>query len=56
MSIVVNVDKRGNLFELDFWKVDFSPLCQYPTPDRLVLKPLQKRANQVGEQKGPRSD
>lgn len=27
--------KDGNLFELDFWKTDFSPLCIYPTPDKI---------------------
>lgn len=32
VSITVNADKQGQLFELDFWKVDFSPLKRYPTP------------------------
>ena len=32
VSIAVNVDKNGQLFELDFWKVDFSPLRRYPKP------------------------
>jgi hypothetical protein len=32
VSIAVNADKHGQLFELDFWKVDFSPLRRYPKP------------------------
>jgi hypothetical protein len=32
VSITVNVDHQGQLFELDFWKVDFSPLIRYPKP------------------------
>lgn len=31
VSIALNVDKAGNLFELDMWKVDFSPLNELPT-------------------------
>jgi len=30
VSIVVNVDQDGELYEVDFWKVDFSPLRRYP--------------------------
>ena len=32
VSIAVNADNRGQLLELDFWKVDFSPLRRYPKP------------------------
>ncbi len=35
LSISINLDKQDNLFELDIWKVDFSPLKRYPTPDML---------------------
>ncbi len=35
VSISLNTDERGDLFELDFWKVDFSPLRRYPTPSDL---------------------
>jgi hypothetical protein len=38
VSIVVNVDDRGDLYEIDFWKVDFSPMRDYPTPERLRMK------------------
>jgi len=32
----LNIDKEGDLFELDIWKVDFSPLIDIP--DCLFLK------------------
>ena len=38
VSISLNVDKSGRLFELDFWKVDFSPLKRYPKPGDLIFK------------------
>jgi hypothetical protein len=37
VSIALNFDKKGQLFELDFWKVDFSPLKRYPLPFDLVM-------------------
>ena len=30
-------DDKQDLFELEMWKVDFSELKQYPTPDKIVL-------------------
>jgi hypothetical protein len=38
VSIVVNTDDRGELFELDMWKVDFSPLIRYPKPAALFAQ------------------
>jgi hypothetical protein len=38
VSIVINADKSGQLYELDFWKVDFSPLKVYPKPSELAIK------------------
>ena len=38
VSIVVNTDARGALYEVDIWKVDFSPLRQYPSPLDLRMK------------------
>jgi len=35
VSISINVDETGHLFEMDFWKVDFSPLKRYPRPELL---------------------
>ncbi|MGL5784629.1 MAG: DUF6984 family protein [Alphaproteobacteria bacterium] len=31
ISINLNLDEDGELFELDVWKVDFSPLKKFPT-------------------------
>jgi hypothetical protein len=30
VSVTLNVDQSGDLFELDVWKVDFSPLSRFP--------------------------
>jgi hypothetical protein len=30
VMVAINLDDRGNLFELDIWKVDFSPLKRFP--------------------------
>ncbi|MET4390470.1 hypothetical protein ABIB73_006252 [Bradyrhizobium sp. F1.4.3] len=35
VSLALNVDQRGELFELDLWKVDFSPLQRIATLDEL---------------------
>lgn len=37
VSITVNLDQNGNLFELDFFKGDFSPLKRFPWPSELTL-------------------
>ena len=34
VDITVNLDQEGDLFEVDFWKVNFSPLLRYPKPSR----------------------
>lgn len=33
--ISINLDQDGKLFEMDFWKVDFSSLKRYPSPGML---------------------
>ena len=38
VSIELTADIEDNLFELDLWKVDFSPLITYPTFDKLKIK------------------
>jgi len=38
VSIVLNGDDSGALSELDFWKVDFSPLNRYPLPSDLKVR------------------
>ena len=38
VSIVLNTDTSGRLYEVDFWKVDFSPLRRYPSPSDVRVK------------------
>ena len=38
VSIALNTDTSGRLYEVDFWKVDFSPLRRYPSPSDLRIK------------------
>jgi hypothetical protein len=35
VSVTINVDQYGDLFELDFFKADFSPLARYPSIEDL---------------------
>lgn len=35
VTITVNIDQQGKLFEIDIWKVDFSPLVRYPSPQTI---------------------
>ena len=40
------LDDRGDLFEIDMWKMDYSALKKYPIPDRFraaAIQPLQRR-------------
>lgn len=30
ISVCINIDADGNLFELDIWRVDFHPLIKFP--------------------------
>jgi hypothetical protein len=38
VSIALNLDQFGDLFELDFWKVNFSRLVRYPRAEELTVK------------------
>lgn len=38
VSIVVNVDQKDDLYEVDFWKVDFSPLKRYPRASDIKIE------------------
>jgi hypothetical protein len=38
VSIALNADKEGCFYELDIWKVDFSPLKRFPDPNDLVFR------------------
>ncbi len=42
VDIELTIDKNGKLFELDFWKVDFSPLQVYPTFEKIRIKAANK--------------
>ncbi|WPU95704.1 hypothetical protein SNE25_09255 [Mucilaginibacter sabulilitoris] len=42
VSFAINVDDNGDLFELDVFKGDFSPLQQFPIPPYKVLPPPQR--------------
>ena len=37
VELSVNLDEDGRIFELDIWKVDFSPLQQFPKPEQLTF-------------------
>lgn len=39
--ITLTKDNKGRLLDLDFWKVDFSKLIKYPTPDKVTIRPVQ---------------
>ena len=39
VSVSLNVDQHGELFEIDMWKVDFSPLRRFPRPEDLHREP-----------------
>lgn len=35
--ITLTQDDQGRLLDLDFWKVDFSKLIEYPTTDKIIF-------------------
>jgi hypothetical protein len=37
VSVALNIDQFDDLFELDLWKVDFSPLTRYPDADEVEI-------------------
>ncbi|MBA4853072.1 DUF6984 family protein [Emticicia sp. BO119] len=36
--ITLTKDHQNRLLDLDFWKVDFSKLLEYPTPDKITIR------------------
>lgn len=36
--ITLTHDDQNQLLDLDFWKIDFSKLIVYPTPDKIIFK------------------
>lgn len=39
--ITLTKDHQNRLLDLDFWKVDFSKLLAYPTPDKVTIRPVE---------------
>lgn len=37
VSVALMLDEAGDLFELDIWKVDFSPLVRIPPVDQITI-------------------
>lgn len=37
VSVSVNENSLGDLYEMDFWKSDFSPLLKYPAPEDVKI-------------------
>ena len=37
VSVTINLDSEGTLYELDVWKVDFSPLLEWPDPSAVRI-------------------
>ena len=35
--ITLTKDENGRLLDLDFWKVDFSKLLEYPVPEKIIF-------------------
>ena len=38
--ITLTKNNKNQLLDLDFWKVDFSKLITYPTPDKVTIMPM----------------
>ena len=36
--ITLTHDDQNQLLDLDFWKIDFSKLLTYPSPDKIIIK------------------
>lgn len=36
--ITLTRDNKNHLLDLDFWKIDFSRLIDYPTPDKIIFR------------------
>lgn len=37
VSVALMLDEAGDLFELDIWKVDFSPLVRIPPAEQITI-------------------
>lgn len=37
ISVSVNIDQFGDLYEVDIWRVDFFPVQSYPAPENIRM-------------------
>ncbi len=44
--ITLTEDTENQLLDLDFWKIDFSKLQEYPTPEKIIIKSPQAHDGQ----------
>jgi hypothetical protein len=47
VSVALNIDQFDDLFELDLWKVDFSPLIRYPDLKDLAIIERDAQGNVI---------
>jgi hypothetical protein len=47
VSVTLSVDRAGQLFEMDVFKADFSPLIRYPALDDLAIIERDERGNVI---------
>ncbi|HME25935.1 MAG TPA: hypothetical protein VKI44_32140 [Acetobacteraceae bacterium] len=45
VSVTLNLDQNGDLFELDLWKLDNSRLHKYPAPERIHVLNAERIAS-----------
>jgi hypothetical protein len=38
VSVELSLDKNSQLFELDVWKIDYSPVSRWPNISQIVIK------------------
>ncbi|MBV8619170.1 MAG: hypothetical protein JOY84_09935 [Curvibacter sp.] len=48
VSIAVNADDLGGLYEVDFWKADFSPLKKFPRPELVKIRAAKEAGEAIG--------
>ncbi|MFM7856151.1 MAG: DUF6984 family protein [Pseudanabaena sp.] len=40
VCVQLNLDNHNQLFELDIWKVDYSPVSRWPNLEQIVIKAM----------------
>lgn len=49
VSIMINVDEEGEIYELDIWKIDFTPLKTFTHSSLIKLKTLERITKGFGK-------